>query len=367
MLRYRFAGAYRDIGLGKASGPGTVSLADARKAAAIIRAKISSGIDPISEQRIKADQAQADAAKRVTFRDVAEIYLAANADSWKNAKHRAQWQQTLQSRAFPVIGAMPVADIDTPHVLAIIEPIWQSVPETASRIRGRIETILDAAKVRGFRRGDNPARWRGHLSLLLPAPRKLARGHHAALPYDQIPAFIARLHEREAVSALALEFTILTAARTGEVIGAKWSEFDRNAGIWTVPPTRMKAGREHRVPLSPRTLEILDMVEVLGGEHVFPAPRGGAMSNMAMALLLRRMGLSATVHGFRSAFRDWSAEQSDHSREVAEMALAHVIESRVERAYRRGDLLEKRRELMNDWAAYCATACTQMIAPPVRS
>ncbi len=286
---------------------------------------------------------------------MAETYIGANEGSWRNDKHRQQWKNTLATYVYPVIGELPVAEVGTAHVLQILEPIWKAKAETASRVRGRMETILDAAKARGYRDGENPARWRGHIAQILPVRSRLTRGHHKAMPYDAIPAFVGALHKREAVAALALEFTILTAARTGEVIGAKWDEVDLEKAIWTIPASRMKAGKEHRVPLSPRAVEILKSTQGLRKEWLFPANKGGSMSGMAMSMLLRRMKVDVTVHGFRSGFRDWSAECTGYAHEVAEMALAHTIENKVERAYRRGDLFDKRRRLMDDWATYCAT------------
>jgi integrase len=290
----------------------------------------------------------------MTFKAVAEAYIGANEASWRNDKHRQQWRNTLASYVYPVMGELPVADIATAHVLKILEPIWKGKAETASRIRGRIETVLDAARARGYREGENPARWRGHIAQILPARSRLTRGHHKAMPYEAIPAFVGALHKREAVAALALEFTILTAARTGEVIGAKWDEVDLDKAIWTIPASRMKAGKEHRVPLSPRAVEILKSMKGLRKEWLFPATKGGKMSGMAMTMLLRRMKVDVTVHGFRSGFRDWSAECTGYAHEVCEMPLAHVIGNKSEAAYRRGDLFDKRRRLMADWATYCA-------------
>jgi integrase len=353
VMRYRFAGQYRDTGLGNASGPAAMSLADARKVAASIRAKIVSGIDPVGERKAVAAKVQADAVRLISFRDVAESYLEANADTWRNEKHRSQWYSTLAMYVYPVMGDLPIAEVDTQHVMAVIEPIWKTKPETASRVRGRIEIILDAGKVRGYRSGDNPARWRNHLALILPKPKKLSRGHHKALPYREMPTFIERLRERQAVAAMALEFTILTAARTGETIGARWQEIDFERALWVVPANRMKAYREHRVPLCERAIEILRTVKGLGSDYLFPSPRGGAMSNMAMNLLLRRMDVDVTVHGFRSVFRDWVAECTAFDRDAAEMALAHSISNATESAYRRGDMFEKRRAMMAAWEAYC--------------
>ena len=358
---YRFTvnGQSRDVGLGSAD-KGGLSLAKAREARDAIRVMVRAGIDPIAERERKAAEAKAaaEAARiaAVTFKSVAETYLKANKDSWRNNKHRQQWHNTLATYVFPVIGEMSVQDVSTEHVLKILEPIWKAKPETAARIRGRIETVLDAAKARGYRSGENPARWRGHIAQILPPRTKLSRGHYKAMSYDQVPAFMADLRKREAMAALALEFTILTAARTGEVIGASWSEVDLDKGIWTIPASRMKAGREHRVPLPARAVEILENTKKLGKESLFPAARGGKHSGMAMSMLLRRMKQDVTVHGFRSAFRDWAAECTGYSHEVAEMALAHTISNQVERAYRRGDLFEKRRQMMADWATYCSNS-----------
>lgn len=359
VYRFMLNGKSRDIGLGAAAGPDAITLADARDAAAALRLKVKAGTDPLEErQRMAAEtEAAAQAAKiaGITFRAVAEAYIAANEDGWRNPKHRQQWRNTLNTYVYPVIGDLPVAEVATAHVLQIIEPIWREKAETASRVRGRIETVLDAAKARGYRGGENPARWRGHIAQILPARARLTRGHHKAMPYDAIPAFIAKLQKREAVAALALEFTILTAARTNEVLGATWDEIDTDKAVWTIPAVRMKAGREHRIPLTPRALEILETVKALGKAHVFPSDKGRKLSGMAMTMLLRRMKADVTVHGFRSAFRDWAAECTGFPHEVCEMALAHTIGNKAEAAYRRGDLFQKRRRLMDDWATYCGS------------
>lgn len=348
------AGRSRDVGLGAAAGAGALSLADARDAASALRLKVKAGTDPLEERQRGAAEALAAAqAAKVAGRAVADAYIAGNEDSWRNDKHRQQWRNTLATYAFPVAGDLPVAAVETAHVLSILEPIWKAKPETASRVRGRIETVLDAAKARGYRQGENPARWRGHLAQILPARTRLSRGHHKAMPYSELPQFVGKLRERDAVAALALEFGILTATRSGEVLGATWGEVDKGKAVWTIPAGRMKAGKEHRVPLSHRALEILASLEPLGGGHLFPGAKG-ALSSMAMAMLLRRMDVDVTVHGFRSAFRDWAAECTGFAHEVAEMALAHTIGNKVERAYRRGDLFDKRRRLMDDWADYCA-------------
>jgi integrase len=275
--------------------------------------------------------------------------------SFRSEKHKAQWKSTLETYAAP-LRAKSVDTIATDDVLGVLKPIWTTKAETASRVRGRIEKVLDAAKARGFRGGENPARWRGHLDHLLPRLSKLARGHHAAMPYEDVAAFIAELRKREATSALALELCILTAVRSGEVLGMRWPEIDLDKKIWTVPANRMKAGREHRVPLSPRATAILRQAEKSKtGEFVFPGQaRNKPLSNMAMEMILRRMKVeNATVHGFRSAFRDWAGNVSNFPREIIETALAHVIGDKAEQAYRRSDALEKRRKLMEAWAAFC--------------
>jgi integrase len=372
VLRYYVAGKAREMGLGAADGPKAITLAKARDLAAAQRLAVSGGTDPLAQRHAKAAEALAvaQAAKiaGVTFKASAEAYIAAHEDSWRNDKHRAQWGATLATYVFPVMGDLPVADIETAHVMAVIEPIWKAKPETASRVRGRIESILDAAKARGHRQGENPARWRGHIEQILPKRTKLSRGHHKAMPYADIPAFIADLHEREAIAALALEFVILTAVRTGEALGATWAEVDLGKGIWIIPAGRMKGGKEHRVPLSPRAMEILETVKPLGSDFLFAGNKGGKLSGMAMAMLLRRMKLDCTVHGFRSSFRDWGAECTGFAHEVCEMALAHVISNQSEAAYRRGDLFEKRRKLMDAWAIYSATPASVGInVTPIRA
>ena len=278
---------------------------------------------------------------------------------------KAQWKSTLATYAAPLRNK-PVDTIATDDVLAVLKPIWTTKAETASRVRGRIEKVLDAAKAKGFREGENPARWRGHLDHLLPKPSKLARGHHPAMPYEEVAGFIAELRKREVSAAVALELCILTAARSGEIFGMRWPEIDFDKKIWTVPAERMKAGREHRVPLSPRAVAILRKLEkVKTGEFVFPGQsRNKPLSNMAMEMVLRRMKIEdATVHGFCSSFRDWAGNVSNFPREIIEMALAHVIGDKAEQAYRRGDALEKRRKLMEAWAAYCEPKTSANVVP----
>jgi integrase len=355
LFRYQREGRARQMGLGPVH---TISLAEARIRATECRKLLLEGIDPIDRRHSQRAEARVEASRGLLFKDCAERYVAAHEAGWKNKVHRAQWRSTLAVYCYPVLGDLPAAAIDTALVLKVLEPIWTAKPETAGRVRGRIEAILDWATARSYRRGENPARWRGHLDKLLPAPKKLTRvKHHPALPYRNLPAFVADLQERVGVSARALEFAIFTAARTSEVIGACWSEINLRDRIWMVPPERMKAGREHRVPLSDRATALLEVLP-RNGEYLFIGGRAGKpLSNMALLETLRRMGRhDLTVHGFRSTFRDWAAETTAYPNEVVEMALAHAIESKVEAAYRRGDLFEKRRRLMDDWAEYCASA-----------
>jgi integrase len=298
-----------------------------------------------------------------TFAECADRLMDAMRPSWRNGKHAAQWEMTLRDYAAP-LRRLPVDKITTDDVLEVLKPLWGSKPETASRLRGRIERVLDSAKAHGLRTGENPARWRGHLDQLLPKRQQLTRGHHAAMNYSELAAFLNDLQARQATSALALEFAILTAARSGEVLGARWDEFDLDRCVWTIPAARMKAGREHRVPLSKRVVKIVKaMHEVRNSDFVFPGQKSGKpLSVMALEMVLRRMNVEdVTVHGFRSTFRDWAAESTNFSNEVCEAALAHVIENKVEAAYRRGDLFDKRRKLMEAWAVYCAAPKTDKI------
>lgn len=359
VFRFREAGKLREMGLGPLH---TVSLAEAREKALGCRKQRLDGSDPIAARKAAKIAARLADAGAMTFQQCAEAYIAAHRAGWRNPKHAAQWPATLGAYVYPVLGGLPVQAVDVGLVMKAVEPIWTAKPETASRVRGRIESVLDWATARGYRQGENPARWRGHLENLLPRRSKVARvEHHAALPYGEIGAFMAALRHQEGIAARALEFAILTAARTGEVLGATWAEIDLDARLWTIPPERMKAGREHRVPLSEPAVAILRaMAEARQGEHVFPGARGGRpLSGMAMAMLLRRMGRGdLTVHGFRSSFSDWAAEQTNFPAEVREMALAHVVGDKVEAAYRRGDLFAKRRQLAEAWARYCAAPMT---------
>ena len=362
VFRFMLNGRARWMGMGPLH---TVSLAEARKRAGEHRLRRHDGIDPIEARRAERLQARLDAAKAVTFKECADAYIKAHSPGWRNGKHTAQWEATLATYAEPVIGKLSVQAIDTGLVFRVLEPIWTTKPETAGRVRGRIETILDWAKVRGFRAGENPARWRGHLDKLLPARSKVRRvEHHAALPYTEAPGFLAALRHQGGIAARALEFTILTAARTGEVIGARWSEVNVWDKAWTIPGTRMKAGREHRVPLSPRTLAILEEMQAhRHGDDGFVFPGGKPakpLSNMAFLMLLRRMDRGdLTAHGFRSSFRDWATERTNFPAEVAEMALAHTVSDKTVAAYSRSDLFERRRRLMQQWATFCATTLVQ--------
>lgn len=342
IFRYTINGRERQMGLGSLL---KCSLTKARDKADEKRSLLDSGIDPLEEERAKEAQEKVTKARSITFAECATEYIKSHRVDWKNAKHAEQWTATLKAYAEPLIGSLPVADVDVALVLKVLRPIWTEKPETATRLRARIERVLDWATVSKFRQGDNPARWKGNLDHLLPALKKKSRvKHHASLPYSELGGFLQDLRKQDGVAARALEFCILTAARTGEVIGAKREEFDLDNSLWTVPGERMKSGREHRVPLSPRALELVRSTE---GEQVF------SLSNMAMLALLERMGKEITVHGFRSSFRVWGAEQTNYPREVLEAALAHVIGDETEAAYMRSDLFTKRRRLMEEWARYC--------------
>jgi integrase len=347
VFRYMRAGKRVEMGLGSVPA---VSLGQARESAADARRLVRAGKDPVAVRR-----AERAAGADETFGPFALRLIDTIETAFRNEKHRAQWRTTLTTYTTSIWNKR-LADIETDDVLACLKPIWTAKAETASRVRGRIERILDAAAARGLRSRDNPARWRGHLANLLPKRQRLARGHHAAMPFVDVPVFVERLREVEGVSARALEFTILTAARSGEVLGARWSEIDLDAKVWTVSAGRMKAAREHRVPLSERAVEILSAIAAVKiGDYAFPgAKRGSPLSVMALTMVMRRSGVGHfTVHGFRSAFRDWAGERTNFPREIAEAALAHVVGDATERAYRRGDALEKRRALMEAWGRFC--------------
>ncbi len=358
IYRYMLRGREREMGLGSLSA---VCLADARAKAAECRSLRQTGVDPIDRRKEERDQARLDAAAAVKFKDAVTAYIDTHRAGWRNPKHIWQWGATLATYANPIIGDLSVQAIDTTLVLKVLEPIWPNKPETASRLRGRIEAVIDWAIVRGYRKGDNPARWRGHLSKLLPARSKVRKvKHHTALPYVELPDFLVALRAQGGIAARALEFTILTAARTGEAIGATWDEIREDEKVWVVPDNRMKAGKEHRVPLSNPVLAILTELKSnknFDEEFVFPGGKHAKpLSNTAMIAVLRRMGRGdLTVHGFRSSFRDWVAERTNFPSELAEMALAHAVGDKVEAAYRRGDMFDRRRRLMAEWARFCGT------------
>lgn len=351
LLIWTQGGKRREMGMGAASGPYAVSLASARQAAQEARALLGEGKCPLAERRAAA-LPQAPAKPVITFGAAAEEYIALREPTWKNDKHAAQWKMTLRVYAKP-LWDKPVADIATPDVLAVLKPHWTERPETASRLRNRIELVLDAATAQGLREGPNPARSRGHLKSILPARTKLSRGHHKALDWRDVPAFVQRLRAKGGTAARALEFTILTATRTSEVTGARWPEFNLAEGTWTIPPERMKAGNAHRVPLSPPALAILRAMEkARSSDFVFSFSGKHPLSNMAMLQVLRGMGEKATTHGFRASFRTWAGEASNAPRDIVEACLAHTIENAAERAYVRGDVLAKRATLMSAWASF---------------
>jgi integrase len=363
-FRFRKNGRLREMGLGPLH---TIGLAEAREKARECRRWRLEGQDPIEIRRAKRMEDTLDAAKAMTFRQCAEAYIASHEAGWRNLKHAAQWPSTLGTYVYPVFGSLPVQTVDVGLVMKAVEPIWATKPETAGRVRGRIESVLDWAKARGYRQGENPARWRGHLENLLPKKSKVRRvEHHAALPYCELAAFMAELREQKGVAARALAFAILTAARTGEVLGAKWAEIDLKARLWTAPAKRMKAGKEHRVPLSYAAIAILDRMQAIrSGDFVFPGGRARRpLSDMAMLMLLRRMERSnLTAHGFRSTFSDWCSECTNFPAEVREMALAHAVGDKVEQAYRRGDLFEKRRQVMDAWANFAMRTPSTNVVP----
>lgn len=395
VLRGEWGGARRSYGFADAIGDGALTLAQAREMATIARLSIKNGSDPVAvlqaEQRKAAGLPEAlvqAVPSGPTFGSFADEWIETKKAEFRNEKHAAQWETTLgakpydpkkiridkaahekHQKALAALRAKTLSEIDTDDVLAVLAPIWTIANETASRVRGRIEAVLAAAKARKLRSGENPAVWKDHLENLLPKRQKLQRGHHAALPFEKVAEFVAALRARDAIAARALEFLVLTAGRSGEVLGAKWGEVDTEKGLWIIPPTRMKAGREHRVPLVPRALEIVEAMRPLRASNgpdafLFPGQRKGkSLSPMALEMALRRMGHDEiTVHGFRSSFRDWAGEVSTFPREIAEAALAHVVGDSTERAYRRGDALEKRRKLMEAWAGFVEPKAANVVA-----
>lgn len=357
LFRFERNGRERQMGLGPFH---TVSLAEARQRARNARLLVLDGKDPIEVRKAQRTAWQLEATKAMTFEHCGQAYIKAHSPSWRNDKHRDQWAATLKSFAYPIFGKLPVEMVDTTLVLKAIEPIWVEKTDTANRTRGRIETVLDWARARGYRAGDNPARWRGHLDQLLPRKSRLApTKHRPAMPFKEIPSFMVELCKQDKASARALELLILTAARTNEILGAQRREFDIEECLWTVPRSRTKSGREHRVPLSQRAVGILKVLPLPDDPNAYVFLGRGVgrpLSNVVMLKLLREMGhKDIVVHGFRSSFRDWIAETTSHENIVAEMALAHVVGDGVEASYRRGDLMQKRRALMDDWAGYCST------------
>ena len=358
IARVNVDGKRREMGLG--SFP-DVSLSIAREKARAARSDTTMGIDPVAHRKEARSARQALKATQKTFADCAKAYIEAHSDSWQNAKHRAQWPSTFETYVYPTMGTVMVGEVTQAHVMAVLLPIWKTKTQTATRLRGRIEQVLAWATAAGFRQGENCARWTGLLDQLLPAPGKVSEPrHHPAVRVDDMPAFIKALRQHDGLSPKALEFVVLTAARSGEVRGATWAEIDLEAAVWTVPKERMKAGKEHRVPLNTQAIKLLEaMPRIEGTELVFPAPRGGQLSDMALTALTRRMnfrddaGRVCVPHGFRSSFRDWVFERTDYPRDLAEAALAHALENKVEAAYRRGDALERRRAMMQAWANYC--------------
>ena len=353
ILRVVVGDKRRDMGLG---GYPDIGVADARQKAREARLKIEQGIDPILLRKQAKSELMALQATDKTFEQAAGEYIKIHADSWSNDKHRKQWESTLAAYAFPVVGKLSLRHIRQEHILKILEPIWTTKTETATRVRGRIESILDWAKVKGLRSGENPAAWKGHLDHMLPAPTRLKKIEHlTAVPVREMPGFMVKLRQAAGIAAQALEFLILTAARSGEVRGITWEEVSLDDALWIVPAERMKMKKEHRVPLSNRAVDILkSQPRIDGNPLVFPAPRGSQMSDATMSAVLKRMNVDATVHGFRSSFRDWCGDYTNYPRDLAEQCLAHGADDPVEAAYRRGDALERRREIMNEWSKFIA-------------
>lgn len=351
ILRVKIGDKRRDIGLG---GFPDVSLADARQNARELREQIASGVDPVAERKAAQDAIKAAQALVLSFEEAAYRCHAARKDEFSNAKHQKDWISALERHVFPVIGGLPVGAVELPHVLKVLEPIWKTKTETATRVRQRMESVLSWATVSGYRSGDNPARWADNLKELLPKPSKIRKaGHHKAMAWQDVPAFMADLRQREGMGARALEFIILTAARSGEVRFATWSEIDLEARLWSIPAERMKARKPHSVPLSDAAIELLSRVPRFeGSNRLFPAPRADVLSDMSMSAVRRRMGVDATPHGFRSSFKDWARSKTRYADEVSELALAHVNSDATRAAYARDELLPLRAKMMQDWGEY---------------
>ena len=368
VYRFKIHGKARTMGLGALH---TLSLADAREAAQTARQLVLAGIDPIDDRKARADARKRESAAAMTFRDCAKRYIAAHEAAWTNAKYQAEWPSTLQRFVYPVIGDTSVADIDTPAVLRVVEPIWSDRAPTANRVRGRIEAVLDWAAARGARQGENPARWRGHLSKILPSPTKARPVRHLrALPYQQAPAFIADVRTRDGLAYRALEFVALTVVRVGEAVGATWTEIDLEAKTWTIPAQRMKSRREHRVPLSEPAIGILEALpRIEGSHHLFPSPRPKrSLSESALLKALESTDWhgATTIHGLRSTFRTWAGETTAFPWEVVELCLAHQVGSGTERAYARSDLLARRARLMDNWGRYLGAEDASENVVPIR-
>jgi len=365
-FRYTRAGKPREMGLGAFPD---VILKEARDRAAEARKLLRDDIDPIDQRQAARSTMIAVREAALTFEQCAAAYITVKEHEWKNTKHAAQWRSTLASHAYPVIGSVLINHVEQAHILKILEPLWTTKTETASRLRGRIESVLNYATARGYRKGDNPARWRGHLDKLLATPSKVAKvEHHAALPYSEIGGFVVELRQQAGMGARALEFAILTAARSGEVRGATLAEVDLDAAVWTIPAERMKAGREHRIPLSDAAVELLRALPRIDkSKLLFPNTKGSELSDMTLTAVLRRMARPVTAHGFRSTFRDWAGETTAYPREVIEHALSHQLKDKAEAAYARGTLFDKRRRLMADWAKYCDTVATTASVTPINS
>jgi integrase len=361
LFRYMVHGKAKSVGLG--AYPAT-SLQKAREKAQNLRDSRSGGVDPMLAKREEIRVQKLQLAKSKTFETCAKEFIEHSRPSWKNVKHGQQWTNTLTQYAFPVLGQMPIHSVHTDDVVRVLKPIWQEKTETATRLRGRIESVIDWSTVQGWRQGENPARLKGHLEHLLPKLRKVSRKHHASLPYDQLPDFIKKLQDQSGMARYALEFLILCASRTGDVIGVQWEEFELDKGLWKIPAERMKAGVEHRVPLGKRAQKILEIIRPFSGEEIvfIGGKKDKPMTNMAMAMLLRRMGeTEITVHGMRSTFRDWAGEQTTYPFEVCEQALAHRLPDAVAAAYLRSDFFEKRVNLMAEWAKFCLSKCNQQL------
>lgn len=362
VLRIVVGDKRRHIGLGAYP---LVTLAQARAKALKVREQIEQGVDPVEQKKASKSAIKAAQAREITFKQCALAYIDTHSHAWRNSKHRQDWPRSLEMYVFPHIGNLLIKDVEQVHILKVLNPIWMSKTETATRVRGRIELIMDYAAVRGYRDHDNPARWKGRLDKILPKPSKVAKvKHYEAVSVDALPSFIAELSLHESMSVKCLLFTVLTACRSGEARGATWSEIDMQAKVWTIPVERMKAGKEHQVPLSDQAIDLLaSLPRVQDTPYVFPSVRNKPLSDMALSMLMRRMNTGAVPHGFRSTFRDWAGDKTNYPRDLAEAALAHTVSNQVEAAYRRGTALEKRRAMMNEWGKYVFSEMSKKSTP----